>query len=183
MSDAAQLKDKGKKTVEAFKRELGKMRTGRASASLLEGIKAEYYGTMTPLNQMGNISTPEPRIIAIQAYDKGAVEAIMKAIRASELGLNPSNEGQTIRVILPALTEDRRKELIKKLKDVGEEHRVFIRNHRREAIDSVKAAVKNKTMSEDDSKRSQDELQKITDGLIKEIDVLLTAKEKEMMEV
>jgi len=183
MSDAAQLKDKGKKTVEAFKRELGKMRTGRASASLLEGIKAEYYGTMTPLNQMGNISTPEPRIIAIQAYDKGAVEAIMKAIRASDLGLNPSNEGQTIRVILPALTEDRRKELIKKLKDVGEEHRVFIRNHRREAIDSVKAAVKNKAMSEDDSKRSQDELQKITDGLIKEIDVLLTAKEKEMMEV
>jgi len=183
MSDAAQLKDKGKKTVEAFKRELGKMRTGRASASLLEGIKAEYYGTLTPLNQMGNISTPEPRIIAIQAYDKGAVEAIMKAIRASDLGLNPSNEGQTIRVILPALTEDRRKELIKKLKDVGEEHRVFIRNHRREAIDSVKAAVKNKAMSEDDSKRSQDELQKITDGLIKEIDVLLTAKEKEMMEV
>lgn len=183
MSDSAQLKDKGKKTVEAFKRELGKMRTGRASAGLLEGIKAEYYGTMTPLSQMGNISTPEPRLIAIQAYDKGAVEAIMKAIRASDLGLNPSNEGQTIRVILPALTEDRRKELIKKLKDVAEEHRVFIRNHRREAIDSVKAAVKNKIMSEDDSKRSQEELQKITDGFIKEIDVMLTGKEKEMMEV
>jgi ribosome recycling factor len=183
MSDAAQLKEKGKKTVEAFKKELGKMRTGRASASLLEGIRADYYGTMTPLNQMGNISTPEPRMIAIQVYDKGAVEPILKAIRTSDLGLNPSNEGQTIRVILPALTEDRRKDLIKKLKDVAEEHRVFIRNHRREAIDSVKAAVKNKAMSEDDSKRAQDELQKITDGFTKEVDVLLAAKEKEMMEV
>lgn len=183
MTDAAQLKDKGKKTVEAFKKELGKMRTGRASASLLEGVRADYYGTMTPLNQMGNISTPEPRMIAIQVYDKGAIEPILKAIRASDLGLNPSNEGQTIRVILPALTEERRKDLIKKLKDVAEEHRVFVRNHRREAIDAVKAAVKNKTMSEDESKRAQEELQKITDSFTKEIDTLMAGKEKEMMEV
>ncbi len=183
MADTAQLKESCKKTVESFKKELSKMRTGRASSSLLEGIKADYYGTMTPLNQLANISTPEPRVIAIQVYDKGAVEAIMKAIRASDLGLNPSNEGQTVRVILPSLTEERRKELIKKLKDVAEENRVFIRNHRRDAIDIIKKQVKDKAINEDESKKAQEEVQKVTDTFTKEIDTLLGQKEKEMMEV
>jgi len=182
-TDPAQLKEKCKKTIEAYKKELSRLRTGRANSSLLEGVFVDYYGTSTPLIQLGNITVPEPRMISIQVYDKGAVESVMKAIGAADLGLNPSNEGNNIRVILPSLTEERRKEMIKKLKDIAEDNRITVRNHRREANDVIKQQVKDKEISEDDSKRLQDDVQKATDQFIKEIDSLLTQKEKEMMEV
>ncbi len=181
--DTAELKEKCKKTIEAFKKDLSRMRTGRASASLLEGIHVDYYGTQTPLIQLANITAPEPRLLALQVYDRNAIDPVMKSIRAADLGLNPSNEGNLVRVILPSLTEERRKDLIKKLKETGEESRVTMRNHRREIIDELKKGVKDKAMSEDDSKRTQEEVQKITDASTKEIDALLAAKEKEMLEV
>ncbi|MDZ4784662.1 MAG: ribosome recycling factor [bacterium] len=182
-ADTAQLKEKCKKTIEAFKKDLTKIRTGRASANLLEGITVDYYGTMTPLIQLANISVPEARIIALQVYDRGAVEGVMKAIRSSDLGLNPSNDGNTVRVILPSLSEERRKELIKKLKETAEEARVALRNNRRETIDDVKEQVKDKAMNEDESKKAQEEVQKITDLFVKEVETLANQKEKEMLEV
>lgn len=182
-ADTAQLKEKCKKTIEAFKKDLTKIRTGRASANLLEGITVDYYGTMTPLIQLANISVPDARIIALQVYDRGAVEGVMKAIRSSDLGLNPSNDGNTVRVILPSLSEERRKELIKKLKETAEEARVALRNNRRETIDDVKEQVKDKAMNEDESKKAQEEVQKITDLFVKEVETLANQKEKEMLEV
>lgn len=182
-TDTAQLIDKCKKTIEAFKKELSRMRTGRANSSLLEGINVDYYGTMTPLIQLANINTPEPRLLTLQVYDRNALEPVLKAIRSSELGLNPSNEGNLVRVVLPSLTEERRKDLIKKLKEAAEDSRVTVRNHRRESIDLVKSGLKDRDISEDDSKRAQEDIQKVTDQYIKEIDTLLASKEKEMLEV
>ena len=177
------LDAKCKKTAEHFKIELGRLRTGRANSAILEGVTVEYYGSQVPLIQLGMINTPEPRLITVQVYDGGASEAVEKAIRSAELGLNPMREGNLIRINIPALTEERRKDLVKKLHKLGEENKVFIRNHRREALDDVKKQEKEKKLSQDDSKRAQDEIQKITDKFIADLESLQNAKEKEMMEV
>ncbi|MCB9029683.1 MAG: ribosome recycling factor [Deltaproteobacteria bacterium] len=171
------------KTIEAFKKDLSRMRTGRASSSLLENISVDYYGSQTPLKQLGTISVPEPRTIAIQVFDASSTESIEKAIMQADLGLNPSRDGNLIRVNIPALTEERRKELIKKLKEVAEESRISIRNHRRDAIDKIKKLQKDKELSEDDSRREQENVQTVTDSYIKKIDKMLSEKEHEMLEV
>lgn len=177
------LENKCKGTMDHFKKELGRMRTGRASSGLLEGITVEYYGSQVPLIQLGMINTPEPRLITIQVFDGGAVDAVEKAIKQSDLGLNPSRDGSLIRLNIPPLNEERRKELIKKLHKAAEENRVTMRGHRRDAIDMLKKQEKSKEISEDDVRRGQDEIQKITDRYIAEIDVALQSKEKEMLEV
>ena len=179
----AALEENSKKTIEHFKKELGRMRTGRATSSMLDGIVVEYYGSQVPLIQLGMVNTPEPRLITVQVYDAGAVEAIEKAIQAAGLGLNPSRDGNLIRLPIPALTEERRKDLIKKLHKQGEENKVVLRNHRREAIDELKKQEKDKQISTDDVRRGQEQIQKIVDKGIADIDVLLQAKEKEMMEI
>jgi ribosome recycling factor len=179
----AALEENSKKTIEHFKKELGRMRTGRAASSMLDGIVVEYYGSQVPLIQLGMVNTPEPRLITVQVYDAGAVEAIEKAIQAAGLGLNPSRDGNLIRLPIPALTEERRKDLIKKLHKQGEENKVVLRNHRREAIDELKKQEKDKEISTDDVRRGQEQIQKIVDKGIADIDVLLQAKEKEMMEI
>lgn len=177
------LEEKCRKTVEHFKRELSRVRTGRANASILEGLHADYYGASTPIQQLGMINVPEPRLITIQVYDGSAVEAIEKAIRSSELGLNPGRDGNLIRIAIPPLTEERRKELVKKLHKLTEENRVILRNHRRDAMELLKKQLKEKTISEDDNKRAQEEVQKSTDKSIAELDKLLAVKEKEVLEV
>lgn len=178
-----QLESECRKTVEHYRKELGKVRSGRASGSILEGITVEYYGSQVPLMQLGLINTPEPRQITVQAYDPSACDAIEKAIHAANLGLNPARDGNLIRINIPPLTEERRKEFIKKLHKTAEDTRVSVRNHRRDAIEILKKREKGKEISSDDLRRAQEEVQKITDRFIAEIDQLLAAKEKEMMEV
>lgn len=173
----------GAKTIEHFKKELGRTRTGRANTAMLEGIVVDYYGAMVPLAQLGNVSAPEARLLTIQVYDGSAVEAIEKSILQSDLGLNPSHEGMLIRIIVPALNEERRKDLIKRLHKMGEENKVVLRNQRRDAIDVLKNQEKEKVISADDVRKRQDEIQKIIDRYTKDVDSLLAAKEKELMEV
>jgi ribosome recycling factor len=182
-TDLNNFDDGCKKSVAAFKRELGKMRTGRASSSLLEGLMVDYYGTQVPLVQLGNVSVPEPRLITIQVYDAGAIDSIEKAIRQADLGLNPSRDGSLVRLSIPALTEERRKEIVKKLNKMGEEARVAIRNLRRDVMEFIKTQEKDKKISTDDLKRHQETVQKVTDKNIKEIDDMVVAKEKEIMSV
>lgn len=177
------LDSKCKKTIEHFKAEIGRLRTGRAHTSLLEGIQVDYYGSRVPLIQMGMIGAPEPRLLTIQVYDGSAVESVEKAIQQSELGLNPMREGNLLRIAIPALNEERRKEFVKKLNKLGEENKVVIRNHRRDAIDELKKQEKDKKISQDDLRRGQDEVQKVTDKFILDLDQLATAKEKEILEV
>lgn len=172
-----------KRTLEHLKQDLGKVRTGRASGSLVEGIKVDYYGSQMPLMQMGNINVPEPRLVTIQVYDAGAVEAVEKAIIQSGLGLTPNREGNLIRLNIPTLTEERRKELVKHCHEIGESMKVAIRNHRRAANDSIKESEKSKEISQDDAHREQEEVQKSTDKYIAEVDVAVKAKEKEILEV
>ncbi|HEY8462697.1 MAG TPA: ribosome recycling factor [Bacillota bacterium] len=172
-----------KATIEATKRELAAVRTGRANAGILDRVMVEYYGTPTPLKQLASISVPEARMIVIQPWDKAAVSAIEKAIQKADLGLNPVNDGGTIRLPVPQLTEERRKELVKVVKKEAEEKRVAIRNLRRDANEKAKAMEKNGRISEDEGKRALDEIQKLTDKYIAEIDRLLGQKEKEIMEV
>lgn len=184
MSEIQQeLEKKGKASIEHFQTELSRMRTGRATTGLLEGIMVDYYGSQTPLNQLAMLNVPEPRLVTVQVYDAGAVEAVEKAIQQADLGLNPARDGAMIRVSIPALTEERRKDLAKKLGQVAEGARVTLRGHRREAIDKLKKGQKDKELTEDDVRRGEEEVQKITDRQIKEIDVLLAAKEKEVLEV
>jgi len=175
--------DKMKKTVEAQRKDFSTIRAGRANPSILDKIQIEYYGSVLPINQLANIAVPEPRLITIQPWDKTAIPAIEKAILKSDLGLNPSNDGNVIRIIIPQLTEERRKELVKLVKKKAEENRVAIRNIRRDTIDRIKAMEKGKLISEDDTKKGQDEIQKLTDKYIKELDNVLEIKEKEIMEV
>lgn len=170
-------------TIEFFRQELSRMRGGRASTSLLEGVMVDYYGSAVPLRQLGLINAPEPRLLTIQVYDHGAVEAVEKAIQQADLGLNPMREGNLVRIAIPALTEERRKELAKKLHKGAEEAKVSIRNHRRDAIDALKKQEKDKSISEDDLTRGKDEIQKTIDRYIVKVDELLNQKEKEMMEV
>jgi ribosome recycling factor len=171
------------KALEHYKKELSRLRTGRASPALLEGLHIEYYGSHVPLQQVGLVSAPEPRMLTIQVYDTSAVEAIEKAIQTSELGLNPSRDGSLIRVVIPALNEERRKDLIKKVHKMAEETKIALRNLRRDEVEAVKKQVKNKEISEDDSRRAQEEIQKILDKVVADVDVAGAAKEKEMMEV
>ena len=172
-----------KGTIEATKREFAAVRTGRASAGLLDRVMVEYYGTPTPLKQLANINVPEPRMIIVQPWDKSALSAIEKAIQKSDLGLNPVNDGGTIRLPIPQLTEERRKELVKVVKKEAEEKRVVIRNLRRDGNEKAKALEKAGNISEDEVKRALDDIQKLTDKYIHEIDKLLDLKEKEIMEV
>lgn len=170
-------------TVDAFKAESGRVRTGRASASLINGVKVDYYGTMTPMNQLATINVPEPQLIVVQPYDGGALANIEKAIQAAELGLNPSNDGKVIRIPVPPLTEERRKEMVKMVKKMGEDHKVSIRNIRRDINDGLKAEEKKKEIAEDDLRKGQAEVQKITDDFVSQIDQLLSVKEVEILKV
>lgn len=178
-----ELEEKMEKTVRVLKEELNSIRAGRANPALLDRIMVEYYGTPTPLKQIASVSAPEPRLLVIQPYDKTAIQPIEKAITLSDLGINPSNDGKIIRLAIPQLTEERRKELIKVVKKTGESAKVAIRNERREANDKLKKMGKNGELPEDDLKKSEDEVQKMTDKFTEVIDTLITKKEKEMMEV
>lgn len=171
------------KTIEALKFEFSTIRAGRANAQMLDKIRVDYYGTPTPINQVGSISVPEPRTLMISAWDKSAMKEIEKAIRNSDLGLNPTNDGEVIRINVPALTEERRKELCKQAKKASEEFKVRIRNERRDANDKLKKLEKEGEITEDELKRAQENVQKMTDKYTKEIEVLLEAKEKDIMAV
>ncbi|RPE04749.1 ribosome recycling factor [Candidatus Pantoea deserta] len=170
------------KCVEAFKNTISKVRTGRASPSLLDGIVVEYYGTPTPLRQLASVTVEDSRTLKINVFDRSMGPAVEKAIMASDLGLNPNSAGSDIRVPLPALTEERRKDLIKVVRGEAEQGRVSVRNVRRDANDKIKALLKDKEISEDDERRTQDEIQKMTDARIKNVDAALAEKEKELME-
>jgi len=177
------LKDRMGKSIESLKREYSRLRTGRASISLLDGIRVSYYDTPTPLNQMASLAVPEPRLIVIQPWDKTAIEDIEKAILKSELGLTPMNDGKVIRISIPPLTEERRKELVKVARKMSEENKVAIRNIRRDANEMLKDLKKEKEITEDDLFRSQEEVQKATDQFISQVDELCAAKEKEILEI
>ncbi len=171
------------KTVEAYREELQSVRAGRANPSLLNRVNVEYYGAYTPLNQLANISAPEPRLLVVQPYDIGALADIEKAIIASELGLNPSNDGKIIRLNIPKLTEERRVELTKVVRKSAENAKVSIRNHRRDANDAAKKLVKDKELTEDEGKTAETKVQEITDKFIRLVDELTEEKEKELLEV
>jgi len=178
-----EMAEKMENSLGAFKSELTKIRTGRASLSLLDGIKVDAYGSPMPLNQVGTLTIPESRQIVIQPWDPQVMSGIEKAILKSDLGLTPVNDGKVIRINIPQLTEERRKELVKIVKKVAEEYRVAVRNHRRDAIDTLKKQKKNKEISEDEQFRLQDEAQKETDASIAKIDKVAAEKENEVMEV
>ena len=167
----------------ALRKELTKLRTGRASTSLLEHIVVDYYGASTPLNQLATLSAPEPRLLVIQPFDRSAMGEIEKAILKSDLGVTPSNDGKIIRIPIPQLTEERRKELAKHVKKIAEEYRVSVRNHRRVAIEHLKDLEKKKELTADDAKHGHDRVQKITDDFIGRIDKVVKAKEEEVMAV
>ena len=177
------LKDEMENTLDGLRKELTKVRTGRASTALIEGVLVDYYGTKTPLNQLAALSAPESRLLVIQPYDKGAMAAVEKAIYQADLGLTPVNDGKVVRVPIPELTEERRKELVRHVKKVGEEFRVSARNHRRDANERVKKLVKDKELTEDEARATQERIQKMTDEFIDKIDHTLKAKEEELMAV
>jgi ribosome recycling factor len=178
-----QLKAKMESTVEDFRGHLLAARTGRANVHMLDQIKVDYYGTDTPVAQMGQVSTPEPTLILVQPYDMGMVSAIEKAIRTSSVGLNPMTDGKVIRVPVPPMTEERRKEVVKQLNKTLEDHKTAIRNIRRDGNEHIKRAAKDKLISADDEKRASEEVQQLTDVEIKRIEDLCKAKEKEIMTV
>ena len=177
------LEEKMEKTIAVLKDELLTIRAGRANHNMLDRVMVDYYGTMTPLKQMAGVSSPEPRTILIQPWDKSAMGSIEKAILSSDLGFNPTNDGNSIRINIPQLTEERRKDLIKLVAKTGEQAKVAIRNERREANEAIKKMEKTSELTEDDSKKAQDEVQKLTDSHIKMIDDMLAKKEKDIMEV
>lgn len=170
------------KAVGDFQHEMTSIRTGRANASIFEKVTVDYYGTPMPLNQVATLHVPEPSMITLQPFDSSQIGAIEKAIRNADLGLNPSNDGKLIRVPIPALTEERRRDFVKKLHQMAENHRVSIRNIRRDANDVVKKMVKDKLISEDEEKRAHDEVQKMTDNHMQKIDAAAKGKEKELLE-
>jgi ribosome recycling factor len=170
-------------SLEAYRRELTKVRTGRASLSLLDGIRVESYGAQMPLNQVATLTIPENRLIAVQPWDPRVIGPIEKAILKANIGLNPVNDGKVIRISIPQLTEDRRKELVKQVKKISEDYRIAVRNCRREAIDILKTQKKDKDISEDELFSLQDKAQQETDKFIKDIDQIMAEKEKEVMEV
>jgi ribosome recycling factor len=179
----AQLRTRMDKAVEAFRKELASQRTGRANVHMLDSIHVDAYGSKVPLTQVGNVSAPEPQLITIQPWDTSLTPAIEKAIRSSDLGFNPQNDGKVIRIPVPALTEERRKEMVKHLNKVLEEHRTAIRNIRRDGNEAIKKAMKDKRISEDEERGSLDQMQKVTDDEINKMDEMFKVKEKEVMQV
>ena len=171
------------KAVSDLQHAMSQVRTGRASVSLLDAVRADYYGTPTPLNQLATLHVPEPAMITVQPWDTSQIGVIEKAIRNADLGLNPSNDGKLIRVPIPPLNEERRRELAKKILHVAEDHRVALRNIRRDANEQIKKLLKDKAISEDDDRRAHDDVQKLTDAHIAKVDTLAKAKEKELMEL
>jgi len=178
----ANAKARMEKVLSDLQHDMAAVRTGRATISLLDSVRADYYGTPTPLNQVATLHVPEPTLITVQPWDVSQIGPIEKAIRAADLGLNPSNDGKIIRVPIPPLTEERRKELVKKLHHIAEDHRVAMRNIRRDANENVKKLLKDKVISEDEDRRAHDEIQKLTDGSIQRLDAAAKAKEKEILE-
>ena len=175
--------DRMEKAMSALEREFAKLRTGRASTSLVDGIKADYYGTPTPISQMASVAVPDSRTITIQPWDKGGIAVVEKAILKSDLGLTPVNDGKIIRISIPPLTEERRKELVKVSRKYGEEAKVAVRNVRRDANDSLKKLEKDKTITEDEQKKAEADVQKLTDKFVGEVDKKCAAKEKEIMDI
>src|SRR3984893_16792790 len=171
------------KALTDLQHEMASIRTGRASVSIFDNLKVDYYGTPTPLNQLSNLHVPEPTLITIQPWDVSQIAVIEKAIRTSDLGLNPANDGKIIRVPIPALTEERRKEIVKRLHGIAEDHRVSLRNIRRDANEHLKKLLKEKTISEDEERRALDDVQKMTDGHIQKVDQASKGKEKEILEL
>ncbi len=179
----AQLKTRMDKAVEDFRKEMAATRTGRASVHMLDGVTVDAYGSQMPLNQLANVSAPEPQLITVQPWDVSLIGAVEKAIRSADLGLNPMNDGKLIRVPVPALTEDRRKEMVKHLHKVLEEHRTAVRNIRRDGNELIKKAMKDKKITEDEERGGLDQMQKLTDDEIKKMEELSKGKEKEVMSV
>jgi ribosome recycling factor len=179
----AEAKRRMGKTVKDLRHELASIRTGRASVSILDSVRVDYYGTQLPLNQVANLSVPEPSLIMVQPWDVSRIGALEKAIMRSNLGLTPTNNGTVIRLPIPPLTEERRKELVKQLHRIIEQHRVAARNVRRDANETAKKLLKDKKISEDEQHRNHDEIQKLTDSIIKEIEVIGAGKEKEILEI
>ena len=178
-----ETEEKMKKAVEAVQKELASIRTGRATTALLDGIRVEYYGNAVPLNQVASVSAPEPKLLVIQPWEKKMIEEISRAIMKSDLGLNPTSDGNVIRLGIPPLTEERRKDLVKLIKKLAEEGKISIRNIRREANEALDKAEKKKEISEDDNRKSQERIQKLTDRYIEAIDKVVKVKEVEIMEV
>ncbi|MGI6555443.1 MAG: ribosome recycling factor [Bacillota bacterium] len=176
-------KEKMEKTVQSLSRELATVRAGRANPALLDKVVVDYYGTPTPLNQLSNISAPEPRLLVVQPWDKSAMGTIEKAILKSDLGLTPNSDGNIIRIAIPQLTEERRRDLVKLVKKMAEESRVAVRNIRRDANDEIKRMEKSGDISQDDSRRLQEEIQELTNEYVEKVNEILSAKEQEIMEV
>jgi ribosome recycling factor len=172
-----------KKSLEMLNQELGGIRTGKASPALLDSLRVNYYGSMVPVKQIANVSVPDPRMITIQPWDRALIQEIEKAIRASELGLNPQNDGGLIRLPIPPLTEERRKDLVKVIKRIGEDSKVAIRNVRRDANDRLKKLEKEHELSEDDTRHKHDAIQKLTDSFVHKVDEAVAAKEKDILEI
>ncbi len=187
MSDFSAIKNNARermdKTLDSLKADFGGLRAGRAHVSLLDGIMVEAYGSMTPLSQVGTISVPDARTLSVSVWDRGLAKAVEKAIMESDLGLNPASDGQLIRIPIPPLSEERRKELLKVAGKYAENNKVAIRNIRRDALDDVKKLKKDNAVSEDDEKRFENEIQKLTDDSIKKIDEMMSQKEKDIMQV
>jgi ribosome recycling factor len=179
----ATLNEQMTKSLKSLQTQLLKVRTGRANANVLDGVTVDYYGTPTPIAQVGQISTPEARLLQIQPFDKTLIAEIEKAIINANLGLNPGNDGNLIRIQFPALTEDTRKDLVKQVKKLGEDAKISLRNSRRDQNELVKKAEKDKEITEDDVKKFSDDIQKVTDSYVKQVDEVMTAKEKELMTV
>lgn len=178
-----EAEDRMKKTVEVFRKEMAGLKAGRATPALLDKILVDYYGTATPITQLANISVPEPRLLEIKPWDKSVIKHIEKAIQISDLGINPTNDGVVIRLVIPQLTQERRLDLVKTCHKRAEADRIAVRNERRDGIEMIKELEKDKTVSQDEAKRAEEEVQKLTDKYIKEIDHILGVKEKEIMEV
>lgn len=181
--DYSEIKEKMSKTVDSLNVRLSEVRAGRANPAILNKVKIDYYGTPTPINQVAGVSVPEARMIVIQPWDASVLKDIEKAILASEIGINPNNDGKVIRLAFPELTEERRKELVKEIKKYAEETKVAVRNVRREAIDKFKGMQKDGDITEDELKQAEDEVQKITDKNVEEIDKMIDNKEKEIMSI
>ena len=177
------LEERSKKTISVLKEDLNTVRAGRANPALLDKVSVQYYGSPTPLKNLSNISTPDPRTLLITPFDPKSIGEIEKAINMANIGINPSNDGKCIRLVIPPVTEDRRKELTKTVKKMGEESKVAVRNLRRDANDHLKKLEKNHEITKDESKKALDDVQKATDKVIKEIDEIVAAKEKEILEV
>lgn len=177
------LKSSSEKSIEALRRDLSKVRTGRAHPSMLDGIRIDYYGTPTPLAQMASVSVPEPRLLTVKPWDKGQVKVIDKAIRESDLGLNPQTDGDLIRIPIPALTEERRKDMVKIIRKNGEESRVAVRMHRRDALEMIKQLEDDGEVSADDCERFRKKVEETVADIIKHVDQVIAAKEKDLLEV